>query len=150
MAVAGPNGSGKSALLELLWQQRSSYLEPGTDALYVGPNRTWRAGALSDISVRSFYQDFEQVLKADQLPGFQYVAPGGNNWLSGLSRFGSNADDAQALVKTAIVRMSNKFQTVLRQEFRKQHNQVAADSVPDLMGPLSELVETLLPHLRIA
>lgn len=50
VAIAGPNGTGKSALLEQLWQQRHSLLEAGTEALYVGPNRTWRAGPLTDLA----------------------------------------------------------------------------------------------------
>ena len=148
VAIAGPNGSGKSALLEQLWQQRSSLLEAGTEALYVGPNRTWRAGPLTDLAARSFTQDYEQVLKAENLPGFQYVAPGGFNFLSGMSRFGSNADDAQALVKTSIVRIANRAENFIAQEYRRQGGQIEAGSVPDLLRPFGSLIDTLLPHLR--
>lgn len=147
VAIAGPNGTGKSALLEQLWQQRHAFLEPGTEALYVGPNRTWRAGALNDLAARSFTQDYEQVLKAETLPGFQYVAPGGFNFLSGMSRFGSNADDAQALVKTSIVRIANRAEAFIAAEFRRQGGQIPPNSVPDLLDPLRTLVDTLLPHL---
>lgn len=147
-AIAGPNGSGKSALLEQLWQQRGSLLEPGTEALYVGPNRTWRAGPLTDLAARSFTQDYEQVLKAENLPGFQYVAPGGFNFLSGMSRFGSNADDAQALVKTSIVRIANRAENFIAQEYRRQGGQIAQGSVPDLLQPFASLIDTLLPHLE--
>jgi ABC-type hemin transport system ATPase subunit len=147
-AIAGPNGSGKSALLEQLWQQRNSLLEPGTEALYVGPNRTWRAGPLSDLAARSFTQDYEQVLKAETLPGFQYIAPGGFNFLSGMSRFGSNADDAQALVKTSIVRIANRAENFIAQEYRRQGGQIAHGSVPDLLQPFGLLIDTLLPHLQ--
>ncbi len=79
VAIAGPNGGGKSSLLELLWAQRTQFLEPGTEALYVGPHRTWRGGALSDVIVRTIYQDFEEMLKQESMPGLQYGAPGGNN-----------------------------------------------------------------------
>lgn len=148
LAIAGPNGSGKSALLEQLWYNRVSLLELGSEALYVGPNRTWRAGALNDIATRSFNLDYEQVLKAETLPGFQYVAPGGFNFLSGMSRFGSNADDAQALVKTAIVRIANRAENLIAREYRKQGGRVEQGSVPDLLHPFAELVDTLLPHLN--
>lgn len=148
VAIAGPNGSGKSALLEQLWQQRYSLLEPGSEALYVGPNRTWRAGPLSDLAARSFNQDYEQVLKAENLPGFQYIAPGGFGFLSGMSRFGSNADDAQALVKTSIVRIANRAEAYIAREYHRQGGQIAQGSVPDLLAYFSSLIDTLLPHLQ--
>lgn len=147
-AVAGPNGAGKSALLEALWQHRGSFLEPGSEALYVGPNRTWRAGPLSELATRSFTQDYEQILKSEIIPGFQFAAPGGFNFLSGQSRFGSNADDAQALVKTSIVRISNRSESYIAQEFRRQGGKIAPNSVADLLQPFRILVDTLLPHLR--
>lgn len=148
LAIAGPNGSGKSALLEQLWQQRTSLLEPSSEALYVGPNRTWRAGPLTDLAARAFTQDYEQVLKAESLPGFQYVAPGGFNFLSGMSRFGSNADDAQALVKTSIVRIGNRAENFIAQEYRRQGGKIEQGTVPDLLAPFAEMVEILLPHLQ--
>lgn len=149
VAIAGPNGSGKSALLEQLWQQRYVLLEPGTEALYVGPNRAWRAGPLSDLAARSFTQDYEQILKADSFPGFQYgIAPGNFHFLGGMSRFGSNADDAQAFVKTSIVRIANRAEAYIAKEFRRQGGQIAAGSVPELLTSFSSLIETLLPHLQ--
>ena len=147
VAIAGPNGVGKSALLEQLWRNRESFLEPGTEMLYIGPHRTWRAGTVSDIGARTFVQDYGDVLKQENMPGFQYVAPGGQNWLSGLARLGSNADDSQALVKTAIIRISNKAESFLASEYRRQGGMIASGSVPDLLKPLSELVDILLPHL---
>lgn len=148
VAVAGANGSGKSALLELLWQNRGMLLEPGTEALYVGPNRTWRAGTLNDLAARSFNLDYEQILKGDTLPGFQYVAPANFGFLSGMSRFGSNADDAQALVKTSIVRIANRAEQYIAQQYRMQGGRIEQGSVPDLLAPFGELVDILLPHIQ--
>jgi len=147
VAIARPNGAGKSALLELLWSNRQALLEEGTTALYVGPHRTWRGTQLTDAAVRSLTLDFEDVLKLDSLPGFQ-VPLGNLHWLAGLSRIGSSADDAHALVKAAIIRIHNRVQTVVTKEFYRQGTQIAPGSVPDLMGPLETLIETLLPHLR--
>jgi hypothetical protein len=147
VGIAGANGSGKSALIEQLWNQRLQFAEPGTELQYVGPHRTWRSGALSDIVVRGIGFDFGDVLKQDNIPGFQYGAPGGLNFMSGLRRLGSNADDAQALVKAAIVRIANRSQTLVSQEFRRQGSQIAPDTVPDLFEPFRRLIERLLPHL---
>jgi hypothetical protein len=148
VAIAGANGSGKSALLEELWVQRGTYLESNSEALYVGPNRAWRAGPLSDIASRGFNQDYEQILKAEAFPGFQYVAPGGFSFLSGMSRFGSNADDAQAFVKTSIVRIYNRADSFIADQFRKQGKQIGPGTVPDLLDPFRSLVDTLLPQLE--
>lgn len=148
VGIAGANGSGKSALLEQLWQSRGSYLEADSEALYVGPNRAWRAGPLSDLAARGFNQDYEQILKADSFPGFQYAAPGGFGFLSGMSRFGSNADDAQAFVKTSIVRIDNRADGFIARQYRDQGNQIIYGTVPDLMDPFRELVTTLLPQLE--
>ncbi|MFE4456757.1 AAA family ATPase [Nocardia tengchongensis] len=148
IAIAGPNGSGKSTLLEQLWNQRHQFLEPSTQALYVGPNRTWRAGSLNELATRGFNFDYSQILQAEAIPGFQFAPPGGFHWLGGLTRFGSNADDAQALVKTSIVRISNQSEAFIAEQFRRQGNQIAPGSVPNLLDPLRELVSQLLPHLE--
>ena len=150
VAIAGPNGSGKSALLEQIWNNRSTLLEPGTQALFVGPHRTWRSGAISDILVRSYPHEYVDILRQEAIPGFQYAAPGGYHWIGGLSRLGSNADDAQALVKTSIVRIDNHAQQLIADEYRRQGGRIEAGSVPDLLEPLKDMVEALLPHLRFS
>ena len=116
--------------------------------LFVGPHRTWRSGSITDIVARGFNYDYSDILKQDNIPGFQYVPPGGLHWLGGLNRIGSNADDAQALVKTAIVRIENRAQQFIAEEYRRQNKRIAPESVPDLLQPLADMVEVLLPHLR--
>lgn len=108
MGIAGPNGSGKSTLLEQLRAQRGPLLEPGSELLYVGPHRTWRSSEVSEVSVLGFDFGFGDVLKQDAIPGFSYGPPGNLHWLAGLARQSASADDAQALVKTAIIRIRNK------------------------------------------
>jgi ABC-type cobalamin/Fe3+-siderophores transport system ATPase subunit len=148
MGIAGPNGSGKSTLLEQLRAQRGSLLEPGSELLYVGPHRTWRSSAVSEVSVLGFDYGFGDVLKQDSIPSFSYIPPGGLQWLAGLARQSASADDAQALVKTAIIRIRNKQQKMLAREFTRQGGEVRPGTVPDFFAPFAELVTTLLPHLE--
>jgi hypothetical protein len=148
LGIAGPNGSGKSTLLEQLRAQRGSLLEPGSELLYVGPHRTWRSSSVSEVSVLGFDYGFGDVLKHDAIPGFTYVPPGGLQWLGGLARQSASADDAQALVKTAIIRIRNKQQKMLAREFTRQGGEVRPGTVPDFFAPFAELVTTLLPHLQ--
>jgi hypothetical protein len=67
VAIARPNGAGKSALLEQLWRNPQAFLEPGTEMLYIGPHRTWRASSVSDIGARTFVQDYGDVLKQETI-----------------------------------------------------------------------------------
>jgi ABC-type cobalamin/Fe3+-siderophores transport system ATPase subunit len=146
-AISGPNGAGKSSLLELLKQNKGTVLEPGTELMYVGPHRTWRSASVNEVAVLGMPMDFSTILMQEVMPGLQY--PIGNfQAFSGLSRHGSSGDDAQAYVKASIIRIRNKQQQILRREWENQGRQVAAGSVPDLFSPFSELVSTLLPHLK--
>lgn len=109
MAIAGPNGSGKSNLLEGIRQQRGALLEPGSELLYVGPHRTWRSSNVSRVAAYGFNADsFLDVLKSDALPSYQYGVPGNLQMLQGIARSASSADDAQAYIKTAIIRLFDK------------------------------------------
>lgn len=149
VGIAGPNGAGKSSLLEGIKNRRNQLLEPGSELLYVGPHRSWRSSQLSDLHVLGFPFQYEDILKQDSIPGFQYGQPAGLHFLSGLPRQAATADDSQALVKTAIVRLNNRQQTLVHQQYVAQGGQVALGTVPDLLAPLRQLVETLLPHLEL-
>lgn len=148
VAMAGPNGAGKSTVIEQLRARRNEFLEPGSELLFLGAHRTWRSGAVSEVSVLGFSFGYEEVLKQDSIPGFTYAAPGGLNWLAGLARQTSSADDAQALVKTAMVRIRNKQRDLVTKAFTDQGGRVEGGTVPDLFAPFAELVLTLLPHLE--
>jgi ABC-type cobalamin/Fe3+-siderophores transport system ATPase subunit len=146
-AISGPNGAGKSSLLELLKRNKGTVLEPGTELMYVGPHRTWRSASVNEVAVLGMPMDFSTILMQETMPGLQY--PIGNfQAFSGLSRHGSSGDDAQAYVKSSIIRIRNKQQQILRREWENQGRQVVAGSVPDLFSPFGELVSTLLPHLK--
>lgn len=146
-AISGPNGAGKSSLLELLKQGRGNALEPGTEIMFVGPHRTWRSGSVNEMAVLGMPMDFSTILMQDAMPGLPY--PIANFQIfSGLSRHSSGGDDAQAYVKASIISIRNKQQQLLRREWRAQGGQISQGSVPDLFGPFSELITTLLPHLE--
>ncbi|MGW0652019.1 AAA family ATPase [Streptomyces umbrinus] len=146
VAISGPNGSGKSSLLEQLKSQTGS-LEPGTELLYVGPHRTWRSSQLNEVAVVSLNMTYENILKQDTMPSVQY--PFANlHQFAGLPRKGTGGDDAQAFVKSSILRIRNKQQTLLGRHFKEQGGKIDPGTVPDLFGPFSELVSTLLPHLE--
>lgn len=147
VAIAGANGSGKSSLLDSLRSRRHEFLESGSELLFVGAHRTWRSGAVSQVAVLGFNFAYEDILKQDQIPGFQYQPPGGLHFLGGLPRNSSSADDAQALVKTALIRIANKQKDLLDREFTAQGGKIDPGSVPNLFTPFAELVTTLLPHL---
>lgn len=148
VGIAGPNGAGKSNLLEQLRIRRDQFIEPGTEVLFVGAHRTWRSGVVSEVAVLGFTYGFEDVLKLDAIPGFQYQPPGGLHWLGGLNRLSSSADDAQALVKTALIRIYHKQRDLVTKQYALQGRQIGEGTVPDLFEPFSEMVHTLLPHLQ--
>lgn len=149
IGIAGPNGSGKSSLLEALRTQRHAVLEPGSELLYVGPHRTWRSSQVSRVSVYGFAaESFLDVLKLDALPSFQYGVPGNLQMLQNLPRLASSADDAQAFVKTSIVRLLDNQRGLVTERWEEQGGRIEPGSVPDLFDPFRLLVETLLPHLE--
>ncbi|MST31249.1 AAA family ATPase [Acidimicrobiaceae bacterium USS-CC1] len=148
VGIAGPNGAGKSNLLEQLRIRRNEFIEPGTDVLFVGAHRTWRSGVVSEVAVLGFTYGFEDVLKLDAIPGFQYQPPGGLHWLGGLNRLSSSADDAQALVKTALIRIYHKQRDLVTKQYALQGRRIGEGTVPDLFEPFSDMVRTLLPHLE--
>ncbi|MFD5472906.1 ATP-dependent endonuclease [Streptomyces sp. NPDC127105] len=148
VAIAGPNGAGKSTLLEAIKAAKVLFLEPGSTLLYVGPHRTWRSTQLAEVHVSGFPFSFEDILRADTIPQYQYGAPPGLHFLSGLIRNASTADDSNALAKTAIVRLSNQKRDLVNAQFEAQGGQIVAGTVPDLLGPLKQLVSILLPHLE--
>jgi len=146
VAIAGPNGSGKSSLLEQLKSQ-AQFLEAGTELLYVGPHRTWRSSQLNEVAVLSLNMTYGNILTQDTMPSIQY--PFANlHQFAGLPRKGTGGDDAQAFVKSSILRIRNKQQSLLGRQFKEQGGKIAPDTVPDLFCPFAELVSTLLPHLE--
>ena len=149
MAIAGPNGAGKSNLLEAIRQQRGSFLEAGSELLYVGPHRTWRSSAISRVAAYGFSADsYMDVLKGDALPTYQYGIPGNLQMLQGTARLASSADDAQAYIKTSIIRLFDKRRTLVTDS---QPGKQRRGGRPWFgAGPfraLWRLVATLLPHL---
>ncbi|MEU5957714.1 AAA family ATPase [Streptomyces sp. NPDC047525] len=150
VAIAGPNGAGKSTLLEGIRTHRASLLEPGSDLLYVGPHRTWRSSQLSEFHVIGFPFEFQDILKSESIPNYQYGAPNGLHFLPGLGRNASSADDSNALAKTAIVRLNNQQRELVHSQFEAQGGQVSKGTVPDLLLPLKQLVSILLPHLTLS
>jgi energy-coupling factor transporter ATP-binding protein EcfA2 len=150
VVLAGPNGAGKSTLLDLLRMQRHQLAEPGTQVMFVGPHRTWRSSQLNKVSVYGYtLQSFGALLQSDQMPAFQFAAPGGLQGLQGIPRDSSSADDAQAFVKTSLVRLRDRQQTLVTDAWEHQGNQVAPGSVPKLFEPFTRLIGTLLPHLEL-
>lgn len=145
VAISGPNGSGKSSLLELLNTQKPA--EVGTEILYVGPHRTWRSNPVNDLVLYGMPYSYGDILKQDAMPSIQYGSGSFNNF-SGFRRIGSSADDAQAFVKASIVKIRNKKQRLVTQRYDDQGGQIAAGTVPDLLQPFQDLVQTLLPHLE--
>ena len=78
VVLAGPNGAGKSTLLE--WLRRSpEVFESGTEVLYVGPHRSWRASALNRLALYSTSgaSSYSDVLKLDGYPSVQFATAGG-------------------------------------------------------------------------
>ena len=149
VAIAGPNGAGKSNLLEGIRQQRGTFLEPGSELLYIGPHRTWRSSNVSRVSVYGFTADtFMDVLKADVLPSYQYAIPGNLQMLQNVPRSAGSADDAQAYIKTAMIRLFDKQRALVTETWDQQGGEVQKGTVPDLFGPFYRLVSTLLPHLE--
>jgi len=145
VGISGPNGAGKSTLLELLNSIKPA--EPGTEIMYVGPHRTWRSNPVNEVAVLGIGMEFGDILKQESMPGFPY--PLGNlNILNGYRRVGSSGDDAQAYVKSSIIRIRNKRQRLITKNYDAQGAQIKAGTVPDLFEPFRELVKTLLPHLE--
>ncbi len=149
VVIAGPNGSGKSSLLDLLRAQRGQLAEPGTEVMFVGPHRTWRASQLNRVSTYSFPSGgFGDLLQSETLPAFQYAVPNNLHVLGSQPRDSSSADDVQAFVKTSLVRLRDRHQELLAEAFQAQGGQVQHGSVPELFEPFARLVRTLLPHLE--
>ncbi len=148
VGIAGPNGSGKSTVIEQLRRRRNSFLEATTELMFLGAHRTWRSAPVSEVAVLGFAFGYEDVLKQDTIPSFTYQPPQGLHWLPGLARQASTADDAQALVKTALIRINNQQRDLVTREFRAQRGKVEEGTVPDLFMPFIDLVQTLLPHLE--
>lgn len=149
VVIAGPNGSGKSSLLDLLRSQRHSLPEPGTEVMFVGPHRTWRASQINRVSAYGFTaSSYSELLKSDAMPSFQYVVPNGLQYLQGQARQSSSADDVQAFVKTSLVRLRDRQQTLVTEAWQEQGEQVQPGTVPKLFDPFIRLIRTLLPHLE--
>jgi len=147
LVIVGPNGAGKSRLLDNLWTNRIQYSEPGTRVSYVGPNRPWRRMTLSAVSVLGMQHTYSSVIQLDGVPGFQYGQPAGFNY-SGLPRRADSADDAQSLVKVAIIRIEVKRQRIITAAFDAYKSNAGFPDVPDLFDPFRRMISTLLPHLR--
>ncbi len=138
VVVAGPNGAGKSSLLDLLRNERHGLAEPGTEVMFVGPHRTWRASQLNRVAVYGFgAASYGDLLKLDAMPGFQYVVPNGLQYLQNQPRQSSSADDVQAFVKTSLVRLHDRQQSLVTQTWQAQGGQVPPGSVPDLFEPFA-------------
>lgn len=101
-------------LLDLLRQQRRELAESGSEVMFVGPHRTWRSSQLNRVSVYGFpVASFGELLKDDATPHFQYAVPPGLQGLQGVARGSSTADDVQALVKTSLVRLLDRQQSLV-------------------------------------
>jgi hypothetical protein len=117
--------------------------------MFVGPHRTWRASQLNRVSVFGFTAgEYGDLLKSDAMPTFQYFVPPGLQGLQGMGRQSSSADDVQAFVKTSLVRLRDRQESLLTKAWQAQGKRVAQGSVPEFFEPFAKLVETLLPHLE--
>src|SRR4051794_31263077 len=116
VGIAGPNGAGKSTMLDLIRANKHT-AEPGTQVLFTGPHRTWRNSVVTEVSALGWTFDYSQVLMQDSIPGANYPAGGPMGLVYGQPRLTSSADDSQALVKTAIVRIRNKRRKHIEGEF---------------------------------
>lgn len=149
MVIAGPNGAGKSTLLDLIRANRYMLQEPGTTTLFVGPHRTWRSSAINRVSAYGVpLNSYRDVLANDILPSFQYIVPNGLQAVQNQPRQSSSADDAQAFVKTTLIRLRDRQQGLVTNAWNAQGRQITPGSVADLFAPFAELVSTILPHLE--
>lgn len=153
VVLAGPNGAGKSSLLELLRARRhdATVAEPGTEVLFVGPHRSWRASQLSRLVLHASTgaSSYSEVLKNDNLPSFSVAVPGGLNYLQQFGiRTSAGSDDAQAFVKISLVKMNDRQRSLIAAAFDEQHGEVRPGSVPNTFEPFAELVSAILPHLE--
>ena len=146
LVIVGPNGAGKSTLLYELWRQRNSLAEPSTRVTYISPNRAWRRTTLTGPSMFGLQMSYRQVLEQESVPGFQFQAPPGY-YQSGGARQADSMDEAQSLVKYSIARIEARRQRLISSVFDGSGGRVEPNSVPDVYGPLRELVHSLLPHL---
>jgi len=126
VAISGSNGAGKSTLLELLNTRKPA--EADTEIMYVGPHRTWRSNPVNEVFVLGMGMGFGDILKQDSMPGFPY-AVGNLNTLNGYLRIGSSGDDAQAYVKTSIIRIRNKKQRLITKNYDAQGAQIKPGTV---------------------
>jgi hypothetical protein len=115
--------------------------------MYLNPNRPWRRTVLSAASLFGMPMGYRQLMESDSVTGFQYVQPQGYVH-TGQPRGPDTTDDAQALVKFAIVRMESRRQKMISTIFDQSGGEIAHGAVPDVFAPLQELVTSLLPHLE--
>ncbi len=117
--------------------------------MFVGPHRTWRTSQVNRVSAYGFSAaSYGEVLQSDAMPSYQYAVPGGLHHVQGQARESSNADDVQAFVKTSLVRMRDRQQSLVTEAWQEQGEQVRPGTVPKLFDPFVRLIETLLPHLE--
>ncbi len=149
VVIVGPNGAGKSTLLYQLQVQAPHQADPGTEVLYLNPNRPWRRTEIDSSMVYNLPYSLNDLYKLPQFPGFaRYQPVGFQN--SGLARSPDNPDDVQGLVKFSLARLADRRRRAIEDRYNELGGEIPAKSMPDAFGPLKEMVAQLLPHLEFA
>ena len=150
VVIAGPNGSGKSTLLYELYQQRVVLAEPETRVSYLGPHRGWRRTSLGGSALGEFQPSLSAYLETPSVPPWrQYVPQGLQGVVPNVPRDPSVQEEAFSFVKSSILKLDGRLQTLLRQVWEDQDHRINPDDVPDLLDPLRRIVRALLPHLEL-
>lgn len=151
VVIAGPNGAGKSTLLYQLYQNRFTFVEPGTNVIYLGPRRPWRKSTLSGAAMYALPYSYRQLSEMDSFPGFQQFVPPGLqalSYLSGQMRSPDTADESYGFVKHSIAKLGFRRQERVTRAFDEHEGMIPPGTIPDIFEPLRKLTRYLLPHLQ--
>lgn len=148
VVISGPNGSGKSTLLSLLWKEGGNRAEPGTEIIYVGPNRPWRKSTLNGAAPYSLSSSYREMLGMQHLPGWRFYAPQGLESIGNQPRDPDSFDEVASLAKISLMKLGQRRLELLGTVYDRNSGAIPLGEFPDVFMPLRTMVSYLLPHLE--
>ncbi len=135
MVITGPNGSGKSTLLIAI--KRSSQ---ATQPIYIGPHRAIRRQNIQSRWLGPQVK-LSEIMTSDnvsQVEGIRVFDHGRDPW---------NADESGNLIKYTLCNIASDVNNRIAILFHR-NGEIRKHSIPNVWKPLSDLIDTLLPHMQ--
>lgn len=141
MVIAGPNGVGKSTLVFCLARRSGGEVVGRGEALYLGPHRVWRSGAVQQSWLLEREISFRQAMAEHHGPNLPGLS-------GGRDRDPSSADEVPAAMKYSLGQIERRRERAITRLVDLGDRKPLTGRVPDPYEPLRALTLRLLPHLQ--